>query len=38
MKHRNSKVKGAKRMPLALWISIGAVILCTITAKHYEKK
>ncbi len=38
MKHRDRKRKGARRMPLALWISIGAVFLCALTAKHYEKK
>lgn len=38
MKHRNGKRKGARLMPLALWISIGAVFLCVFTAKHYEKK
>lgn len=38
MKQRNGKKKGVTRMPLALWISIGAVILCAVTAKHYQKR
>ena len=38
MKHKGVEAKGVKCMPLALWISIVAVILCTVTAKHYEKR
>lgn len=38
MRHKSVQAKGVKRMPLALWISIGAVILCAVTAKHYEKR
>ena len=38
MKRRDGQMKGVKRMPPALWIAIGAVILCAITAKHYETK
>lgn len=37
MKRRNGKTKGGKRMPLALWISIAAVILCACAAKHDKK-
>lgn len=36
MKRWNNK-KGVRLMPLALILSIGAVFLCVLTAKHYEK-
>lgn len=39
MKRRNDKAKtgGGKRMPLTLWISIGAVLLCAVTAACHKK-
>lgn len=37
MKRWNHNKKGVRLMPLALILSIGAVFLCVLTAKHYEK-
>ena len=39
MKFWNDKTKarGVKPVPQALWIFIGVVVLCVLTARHYEK-
>lgn len=35
MKHRNAR--GVKLMPLALWIAVGAAILCAFAARQKKK-